>query len=193
MLAALLLPALKNAKDASKSVTCKNNLKNLGMAFQNYLMDNNDYVVEAIFSGRIWSKRIIPEYLGITDLETGYEYSGIPRVSTVAICPMNTGRYVSNVRGNLNYVYNQKLCEPTAHRFSALKTSPSQKMIFTDGYPAAWIYLINQVAGWSSLHWQAIYMFHLKKANIVWGDGHVEPKSAEDINNNLPTYYTCTW
>lgn len=193
MLAALLLPALKNAKDASKSVMCKNNLKNLGMAFLNYTMDNNEYVVEHIVSGRIWAKRIIPEYLGISDLETGYEYSGIPRISTVAICPMNTGRYVGNVRGNLNYVYNQKLSDPVSHKLSALKTQLSQKIIFSDGYPSGWIYTISQIPGWTSLNWQAIYAFHLKKANIVWGDGHVEPKSTQDINNNSTLYYTCTW
>ena len=40
ILAALLLPALQKAKEAAKDTSCKNNLKQLGIAFANYL---NDY------------------------------------------------------------------------------------------------------------------------------------------------------
>lgn len=194
MLAALLLPALKNAKDASKSVMCKNNLKNLGMAFLNYSMDNNEYVVEYIFDGRIWSGRIITqEYMGISDFEPGYSHAGIPRVSTAAICPMNNGRYVNNISGNMNYVYNQKLSDPVSRKISALKTPLSQKIVFSDGYQIGYIFMIRQIAGFTALNWQGIYAFHLKKANIVWGDGHVEPKSTQEINENSALYYTCTW
>ena len=36
ILAALLLPALKNARDSAKSVVCVNNLRQLSLAFQQY-------------------------------------------------------------------------------------------------------------------------------------------------------------
>lgn len=43
ILASLLLPALKSAKDMSKSSTCLNNLKQLGLCFGMYRNYNEDY------------------------------------------------------------------------------------------------------------------------------------------------------
>ena len=43
ILASLLLPALKKAKDSAKSIACKNNLKQIGLAFMQYVMDKNEY------------------------------------------------------------------------------------------------------------------------------------------------------
>ena len=42
ILAALLLPALKSAKDISKDSVCKSNLKQVGILTFNYLMDYNE-------------------------------------------------------------------------------------------------------------------------------------------------------
>jgi len=42
ILAALLLPALKGAKENAKAATCANNLKQLGLAYHLYLADWND-------------------------------------------------------------------------------------------------------------------------------------------------------
>jgi prepilin-type processing-associated H-X9-DG protein/prepilin-type N-terminal cleavage/methylation domain-containing protein len=44
VLVAMLLPALKRAKDAAKSIGCVNNLKQMGVAFIMYRGDNNDWV-----------------------------------------------------------------------------------------------------------------------------------------------------
>jgi len=43
ILAALLLPSLKRAKDEGKKVVCMNNLKQLGLAYYLYLSDYDDY------------------------------------------------------------------------------------------------------------------------------------------------------
>jgi prepilin-type N-terminal cleavage/methylation domain-containing protein/prepilin-type processing-associated H-X9-DG protein len=45
ILAALLLPALSKAKEMAKSTSCSNNLKSLGLAYNEYAMDNNDYLL----------------------------------------------------------------------------------------------------------------------------------------------------
>ncbi len=44
ILAALLLPALKKAKETAKTSLCISNLKQIGTAFHNYLGDWNDYL-----------------------------------------------------------------------------------------------------------------------------------------------------
>ena len=44
ILAAMLLPALQQARDRGKSSSCTNTLKNIGTAFQLYVQDTNGYV-----------------------------------------------------------------------------------------------------------------------------------------------------
>ena len=43
ILAAILLPALQQARARGRSVNCMNNLKTISVAYQNYSRDNNDY------------------------------------------------------------------------------------------------------------------------------------------------------
>ncbi len=76
ILAAMLLPALAKAKQKAQQVTCKSNLKQIGVAIQMYIMDHEDYLPGQFFlnqkSGysstdryylgfRLWS------YLGLKD------------------------------------------------------------------------------------------------------------------------------
>ena len=42
ILAGMLLPALSKAREVSRSASCKNNLKQLGLAFHNYVFDSKD-------------------------------------------------------------------------------------------------------------------------------------------------------
>ena len=43
ILAAILLPALQNARSRGKAAACSNNLKQIGLAAQEYLSDNDDF------------------------------------------------------------------------------------------------------------------------------------------------------
>ena len=45
ILAALLLPALKNARESAKSITCVNNLRQINLAFQQYTSDYDGYII----------------------------------------------------------------------------------------------------------------------------------------------------
>ena len=51
ILAAMLLPALKNARDMAQATVCKNNLKQIGYACSMYSLDYSDYYP---FIGRFW-------------------------------------------------------------------------------------------------------------------------------------------
>src|SRR5690242_7083152 len=51
ILAAMLLPALSKAKDRAQAIYCMNNTKQLMLAWQMYLHDNNDRIVPALHGG----------------------------------------------------------------------------------------------------------------------------------------------
>lgn len=74
ILAALLLPALNAAKISAKEVACKSNLKQLGLAENIYVNDNNGHSFP--YAGNdLWISSLRPVYAKVDD---------------VLICPMTT-------------------------------------------------------------------------------------------------------
>lgn len=67
ILASMLLPALKNARDTVKKIKCASNLKQIGTGFQLYSNDNNDFFPPyrdyAVPDEHCWFEDFIPEYL----------------------------------------------------------------------------------------------------------------------------------
>jgi prepilin-type N-terminal cleavage/methylation domain-containing protein/prepilin-type processing-associated H-X9-DG protein len=77
ILASLLLPALSAAKIKAKDIQCKNNLKQLGLAEQLYIMDSNGNMCP--YPGNeLWVESLRPVYAA---------------VDTVLICPMTTPQF----------------------------------------------------------------------------------------------------
>jgi prepilin-type N-terminal cleavage/methylation domain-containing protein len=74
ILAALLLPALSRAKIQAQDTSCKNNLKQLGLAEQLYLNDNNGKLC-AYPGNTLWIQSLRPVYAN---------------VDNVLICPLTT-------------------------------------------------------------------------------------------------------
>ncbi|MBI4024434.1 MAG: DUF1559 domain-containing protein [Verrucomicrobia bacterium] len=80
LLAALLAPALKNAREKARAISCMNNLKQLGAAFYLYAQDNNDYLPPYKENGwgpsPMWCQYVSP-YLGKTAKESNGYPSGM--------------------------------------------------------------------------------------------------------------------
>jgi prepilin-type processing-associated H-X9-DG protein len=58
ILSALLLPALKTAKDTAKTIACANNLKQNNLAYLNYAYENNEWTVYDSFELR-WENPLV--------------------------------------------------------------------------------------------------------------------------------------
>jgi prepilin-type N-terminal cleavage/methylation domain-containing protein/prepilin-type processing-associated H-X9-DG protein len=63
ILAGMLLPALGHAKESGKSIACVNNLRQLGLAAQMYLGDNNGYYPPRSETNR-WPNALASSYAG---------------------------------------------------------------------------------------------------------------------------------
>ncbi len=65
ILAAMLLPALNQAREKARSIQCLSNMKQLGVAFQMYGDDNDDWAVSAMdigwhgAGGKTWADRFV--------------------------------------------------------------------------------------------------------------------------------------
>ena len=95
ILAAILMPALSQARERGKMATCTNNLKQIGLIYQNYADNNKDMPVPG------WSKmlegksRYWPEHLMITGYlgprSTKYNKSMIGKISgNYFVCPSDS-------------------------------------------------------------------------------------------------------
>ena len=89
ILAAMLLPALAQAREKARSITCTNNLKQLGLAFELYRSDHNDIypMVLALNQGsQYWDQFIAP-------------YVGGSYTSETFFCPTTTNITFTNYPG----------------------------------------------------------------------------------------------
>src|SRR4029450_11708462 len=115
ILAALLLPAFSMAKAASHSTTCKNHLRQMGLALKMYVDENDHrYPLYAGSSGPsygdatnigtgwvYWSSKLFP-YYPVNWTNAGYRcpgYKGLSRGPAAKNLGMRLGSYAYNAKG----------------------------------------------------------------------------------------------
>ncbi|MBI4026754.1 MAG: type II secretion system protein [Verrucomicrobia bacterium] len=173
ILAALLMPALKRARDAAKSVNCMSNLKQLGLAAMLYANDNN---------------RSFPHYNGHPTVPFWYSVgpdsffagkylynrptnSNALELGSVFDCPL-----LKDGWGNLDHPYNSECLYVSLNSIR----SPSKKILFCDG---AYYFINNDTPG-TLPHWDTAARYHPNgKMNAVFVDGHVESLGRQDIDD----------
>ena len=140
ILAAMLLPALSKSKEKAKAISCRNNLKQWGIATQLYVMDHDDFLPpdgtpnpSAANTNSGWYVQLplelgLPRYVDMvwrtnTDDEPG---------NLIWICPSNTRR--SNGNNLFHYCLNENVNGVGANnkptRISSIRQSSSVVWLF---------------------------------------------------------------
>ena len=200
ILAAMLLPALAQAKEKARAIQCMNNLKQLGLYGGMYSVDYDDYVMPALLRCEV------------TGAATWYyvflrtEYS-IEVTDTLCRCPSTTYTSFGVAHNHANMGW-----RPNSYRKLSKLPNPSQSMHFCDtGYvlnsgivdPSQWVErnsgggaaynrCPNNTPYYSSDPWRPIGR-HSGRLNWSNADGSV---TQERINVLIgPVYHTsdCLW
>ena len=191
ILAAMLLPALKNARDQAKSIKCISNLKQCGMSFNFYSSDYNSYYpINCYYDGTSsyngWFQFVIEG--------TGQDYSSLfsKKNPSILNCPENTvqtypGGFASNETNN-SYQSNSWTYWNTGTyvhdglalgaKTSAIKNPAGLYLLF-DGYYHRTQASCNDGSGSipngiTSVGARTVRYVHNRGINMLYSEGHVE-------------------
>lgn len=190
ILASMLLPALGKAKDMAKAITCKNNQKQLGLAWFMYANDYNDYVlrydstkdISLTTGGLAWH-----EYLTLSAKAIPVSRPGSIYMSPILSCPADPSpesAFVYNWNYYLSYSYNwgmgngntatrtwngyQRITQPNPLSAYTLVFADNTKYLYITGNPRAMRFFNPGTMD------KGRFRIHAGGMNATFPDGHVE-------------------
>lgn len=220
ILAGLLSPALKKARDSARGIQCINNLRQIGAAFMQYANDHDDIIAPwrlGTYSYRNYVGRY--EENGTLGNAPGwggyiYPYLGGKGHWKVFVCPSdpraaerNLTDYTSNggQGTGASYSMNTSSADDPGHQgLSADYSNPAQTRIvrFAELLWPAETCLVGDDptiyaqawAPWGRLYGGSIYTaWHGDRMNFLYCDGHVAPLSLADFVATLSAAGSRFW
>ncbi|OGV38631.1 MAG: hypothetical protein A2020_03655 [Lentisphaerae bacterium GWF2_45_14] len=187
ILAGMLLPALKKARDSAKKIQCATNLKQVGTCWLSYIDDNQGFLPPAWWEG-LWTWKLCP-YIGNLEKPPSAKYPAAPQ-STIFTCPSNTSYYTTGSTTQWSFSVNYAMNVACGVKWTAGGgamsqkagniSNPSQAYIITDGASiddngkgakSVWVWTQKEAPDHSGfIHGSG----HPAGAtNIMFADGHV--------------------
>ncbi len=182
ILASMLLPALNQAREKARTIKCANNLKQVGSAFMQYTMDNNDFfpfydTYNNSAGGKMWSQVLKSIYLGnwevfkcpthVSDrydsqyVHYGYNHNHIG----------SSRRYGGGTPGNGPPAKATQLRHSSTTVLAADTLSWRSSSLVNGSYRA--YYLLNDApASYDASTAYIPYPLHNGGFNVLWTDGH---------------------
>jgi prepilin-type processing-associated H-X9-DG protein len=196
ILASMLLPALSMARDSARGIYCKNNLKQLGLAYRMYANDYGDYIPMTTTLGDwsywnyyYWSDCAeLVKYMGIDIPAESYPAKAdMPGTAPAILSCPSQKPFLKNCSGVdsvpwCNYGSNIELGQKKWNKFSALN-GPSRLIQSGD------LYNYNNLANGTRLwrnykKYHLSYLLHTKRGNVVYCDGHTGDLSMSEAGTS---------
>ncbi len=210
ILAAMLLPALKNARDSAKNILCAGNLKQVGSLLKMYVNDFDSYMVNSMpYSGanpanNFWQGELVEAGLSTEPMNKSMDCPVIPSDST------DVNNFGYNFRGYSQYTHdtwnnvlttitwpryniNGYLSRPSwsvwGYRKITGVPNPSSAIELCDGEPiwvwgGASIRFCYTMTGTSEI----ARTTHGAKPNVLFLDAHVMKTPLAEISSNLSKF-----
>ena len=176
ILAAMLLPALAQARERARAASCVNNLKQLGLAIMLYVQDYDEY-----YPGRFWTTEIITGYCS-----NNVKLFQCPSVQpaearaqcTYAIQGGNDANGGAESFGRWDY--------RNHHLRAGQVRKPSTKVLVREYFWWAGGYHVS----WDTAA-QHSKVIHEESSNLLWADGHATgwPAIVDDVANNTAAWF----
>jgi prepilin-type N-terminal cleavage/methylation domain-containing protein/prepilin-type processing-associated H-X9-DG protein len=181
ILASMLLPALNKAREQAKSITCTNQLKQIGTAYVMYGSDNNGWFS---YSSYGWAVPLSP-YLGIKGADVKIA-DRMNNVTTVWTCPSAFGDHRTAVKhrtySKSYYIGAEHL--PNANwNMPRIVNASSKTCVAGDG----WWYAANNYWDLEMYYAHLPEFVHSGRANILFGDMHVDRLSPLNVPTSRTT------
>jgi prepilin-type processing-associated H-X9-DG protein/prepilin-type N-terminal cleavage/methylation domain-containing protein len=178
ILASLLLPALKRARETAKEISCANNYKQIGINLSLYNMDYDNYEIRDVdWSYPVWDEKTWAEYIGHNYLNM----TTLPwKRNNIFVCPTLESDIPDPPLSDGGWYFCHSDTKPmydtaginnslTNKKFSNFYHSPSLIVrVTTNGY------FVNGYT--ASVGWQELTYPHSGNSNVLYCDGHVAMK-----------------
>ena len=131
ILAAMLLPALANARQKATSTTCANILKQFGMSLNLYWDDNQGFHLP-YWNGRTVWYNSLAEGNYITNQPHPWAAGYTVPKKFQWVCPANTALPYDQYAGAVNYCYNYSCCTDPVPKKTGLVKQPTKTLMICD-------------------------------------------------------------
>jgi prepilin-type N-terminal cleavage/methylation domain-containing protein/prepilin-type processing-associated H-X9-DG protein len=181
ILAGMLLPALENARNAARTITCLNNIKQTGIGLTIYSNDHQGFLPEYYdaTANKVWGHKLI-----VNDYALQPTYMN----PHIFVCPLqrsnvwiNNGCTFGTPHYNNSTTYGMRSL-PVQIKVSTIK-SPSNYFIIGDSrdefpndadHKYQWYYVDISGGGGGKY----VHLRHLEKANVLYADSSVRSTDA---------------
>lgn len=204
ILAALLFPALKGARDGARRISCANQLKQFGCANTMYVGDNADWLPYSTTAARLWDYLLMPYINYDIDNATG------KNTYSIFHCPGASDQCAESSRSKYcyrSYAYNRNIASASPGKKIVTITTPGTMCSMSDAcYPES-AGVGEDCNGWTFCgtanmafvdnygYRKNIAFRHTAKVNVLFVDAHVSTQGKGSYNDTYENWapLNTTW